>query len=67
MPWKARRMMLSVLIVSDRGVSSLWITKGKAYSCVMVLAAPQATEKRVNIVSAKRNMVLDPKMLANLA
>ncbi len=38
-----------------------------AYSCVILLAAPQPTEKRVNIVSANRNIVLDPKMLASLA
>ena len=57
--------------VGDGGRGPCGAIRGRgvlgAYSCVILLAAPQPTEKRVNIVSANRNIVLDPKMLASLA
>jgi len=46
---------------------SLEVKEVVAHSWVMELAHPQAMEKPVKSVSAARNSVLDPKMLASFA
>jgi len=68
-PWNARRTILLMHVyVSYLGhAARRFASRRDTDNWVMELTDPQASENAVNIVRARRSMVLFPKMLASLA